>query len=344
MKNKIKNTLPKNNLTHGNIYLGNYSINGLQIFEDSVVVPFYFSGSNKARTTAKIEDILKLCDGFSNLRDCNIPYSYVRMEIDPVDTTIESSSNVQINSIGLEEDGFDEYFAGGLSCDIDGIADFLYIDTGVGSAPIDKIKEKRDKYMTMYLNGTVSNATIYLEITIFYFYIPSIHSQRINHVKLIGKGSGRQFYAIDYIKDKKYYEDINEDKVIEENKDTLIRQINPFRENDRIQFVYYDKHNIRRYMNVRVTGFSTNVYQDDIIELNESIPNIDGYLYGIQNPCLEENCKWHSGDMNPMKHKYDEQCNDCREANGNCNSRRNYSNNSNRYRFNDRGGFRNWGF
>jgi hypothetical protein len=338
MKDKIKNTLPKTNLTHGNINLGNHSINGLQIFEDTVVIPFYFNGSNKARSTTTLENILKLCDGFANQCDWNIPYSYVRMEIDPVETTIQSNTNILIHSLGLEEEGMGEYFASNINCNLDGIADFLYLDRGMDSKPIDKIKQKRDKYMTMFLNGNVTNATVYLEITLFYFYIPSIHSQRINNAKIKGEGRSKQFYAIDFIKNNNYFKKTRNDETIEENEHTLNRQENPFRINDRVQFVYYDEYSIKRYLNLRIVGFSTNVFTDDIIELNENMPNVEGYIFGVQNPCLEENCKWHNGSVNPMKHKYDEQCNDCRNTNGCCNSRANYP------YFNNNGRYRNWRF
>jgi len=290
--NKKKNFTNKREIKRNHLHVStNKTINGIKIIEQSESVGFLFNGTKQAYSNESICDILKLCDGFILENDFRISSSYVRIEIDPSKTT-NNNSDLKILRMGI--DGNNNYFSGKSNNNNNnnnsshGLLDYIYIYNAIGSKPIDYLKSVRDKRLFMELNKDTT-IQVFIEITMFYFYIPSLRSKIISNTILYGYSKSDKFH-IKLLKNSKdhilTYEEIDD---IENKNIQIIEQNNNFNVNDFCK-VFFKEDDENKYIILRIINIT-----DDFIRFEQYLPSDTFKIIGTgDSTCFEDNCTWHN--------------------------------------------------
>jgi hypothetical protein len=290
---KKNNTQPRKTqiptyINQGNVRTGNKLINGVKIVEESVSVHLHFGGLY-GQSSLALENLLHLCDGYMNFKDYNIPYSYVRIEIDPVETT-NTNGLLKVDSLGIE--GIEDYFSGNMNMLLNGNPDYLYVDMSVGSGPLDRLKEYRDRKLIMKLNqysGYPIN--VVLEMTIFYFYVPSIRAKRVADINLLGKVVDKELILMQLK---------NSDNSIK--KDNILEQNNPLKVGDVVNLM--DQYSTV-LVTVQIETITKTYYPNDTITFCiDNLPSNAIYIKGSVKYCGEENCQYHGTNSHPIRNEW----------------------------------------
>lgn len=172
--------LKKINLFNGIMTGLKGEINGTHIREATASIDFYIqNGSDRAFSKCRLWKYLHLDDDTVKYNDFRVPYSYYRVEIDPHKT--DTSLGYYVEDIGVDNDL--NYFVNNCNVHLDGSPDFINVDMGVGCESVNKLKAAANCYFGIKLNkpnyGKVLKVTV--EISVFYFYIPSLYSKKLDN-------------------------------------------------------------------------------------------------------------------------------------------------------------------
>jgi hypothetical protein len=162
--------MPRINLFDG-ILVGNKgSVNNTQMRHYNLRVKLHISKCSKYATSEEtIKDALKFASQNLNLNDYHIPFSYVRIEIDPKKSTKLPLNKIVNFGTSCESTHFDSNLDVSTSS-----YDYIYIHQAMDTCPLDKLLSQMDeKFKLTFANRSDSNGCIELKITLYYHYLGS---------------------------------------------------------------------------------------------------------------------------------------------------------------------------
>jgi hypothetical protein len=123
--------------------------------------------SNCAISNDTIKEALDLCTQQLMVKDYHIPFSYVRMEIDPEKSTQVPHNKIIMFGTSDEPDYFDD------NLDISTLSyDYIYLHQSMDTVPIDKILLKSsEKFKITFANNFPKEGQVELKITMYYHYL-----------------------------------------------------------------------------------------------------------------------------------------------------------------------------
>ena len=294
MNNK-KNFTNLREIKKNNFYVStNKTINGIKIVEQSESVGFLFNGTKQSYSNESLCDILKFCDGFILENDFRFSSSYLRFEIYTSKTT-NVNNDLKILRMGI--DGNNSYFTGNSgNTSSNGLLDYIYIYNAIGSKPIDYLKSVRDKRLFMELNKDAT-VQVFIEITMFYFYIPSLRSKIISNTILYGYAKSNRFNIKLLRNSKNRILKLDEINDIENKHVEIIEQNNNLNINDFCK-VYFKEDDENKYIILRIIDIN-----DNDIRFEQHLPNDTFKVVGTgDSTCFEDNCIWHNNLKSNIHH------------------------------------------